>query len=207
MLCNTHEKIISQGNVTRAFEKEMEWILTPMTTLAWFLNKLLYKCDFSLLQPLRSGVGGSLTVTVICSLKPLWSGMREVVPARTSPTLHSLSPFPYHCAVIILFKSVLLHQLSWLAHLEVLLYLQGISAVLWTTETIQWKRHISVWSHYKISIVQEINQTGQCDLHSYRLAVALKSTGLGYIQYLDVWIVGLSASLIFFHLDLIFVHL
>ena len=34
MLCNTHEKIVSQGNVTRAFEKEMEWILTPVTTLA-----------------------------------------------------------------------------------------------------------------------------------------------------------------------------
>ena len=27
-----------------------------------------------------------------CSLKPLWSGMGEVVPARTSPTLHP--PFP-----------------------------------------------------------------------------------------------------------------
>ena len=31
-----------------------------------------------------------LTVTV--ALKPLWSGMGEVVPARTSPTLHP--PFP-----------------------------------------------------------------------------------------------------------------
>ena len=27
-----------------------------------------------------------------CSTKPLWSGMGEVVPARTSPTLHP--PFP-----------------------------------------------------------------------------------------------------------------
>ena len=26
------------------------------------------------------------------SLKPLWSGMGEVVPARTSPTLHPPSP-------------------------------------------------------------------------------------------------------------------
>ena len=26
--------------------------------------------------------------TSYCSLKPLWSGMGEVVPARTSPTLH-----------------------------------------------------------------------------------------------------------------------
>ena len=27
-----------------------------------------------------------------CSLKPLWSGMGEVVSARTSPTLHPPSP-------------------------------------------------------------------------------------------------------------------
>ena len=30
--------------------------------------------------------------TSYCSLKPLWSGMGEVVPARTSPTLHPPSP-------------------------------------------------------------------------------------------------------------------
>ena len=47
-----------------------------------------------------------------CSLKPLCSGMGEVVPARTSPTL--LPPSP-HCAVIILFQSVAVHQLPWLA--------------------------------------------------------------------------------------------
>ena len=41
-----------------------------------------------------------------CSLKPLWSGMEEVVPARTSPTLHPPSP-------------PTVHQLSWLAHLRV----------------------------------------------------------------------------------------
>ena len=34
-----------------------------------------------------------------CSLKPLWSGMGEVVPARTSPTLHP--PIPSHCASIV----------------------------------------------------------------------------------------------------------
>ena len=34
-----------------------------------------------------------------CSLKPLWSGMGEVVPARTLPTLHPPSP-PY-CASIV----------------------------------------------------------------------------------------------------------
>ena len=31
-----------------------------------------------------------------CSLKPLWSGMGEVVPARTSPTLHPPSPPTVH---------------------------------------------------------------------------------------------------------------
>ena len=34
--------------------------------------------------------------TSYCSLKPLWSGMREVVPARTSPTLHLPSPPTVH---------------------------------------------------------------------------------------------------------------
>ena len=52
----------------------------------------------------------NLTLTVLnfwkftsyCSLKPLWSGMGEVVPARTSPTLHPPSP-------------PTVYQLSWLA--------------------------------------------------------------------------------------------
>ena len=34
--------------------------------------------------------------TSYCSLKPLWSGMGEVVPARTSPTLHPPSPPTVH---------------------------------------------------------------------------------------------------------------
>ena len=34
--------------------------------------------------------------TSYCSLKPLLSGMREVVPARTSPTLHPPSPPTVH---------------------------------------------------------------------------------------------------------------
>ena len=34
-----------------------------------------------------------------CSLKPLWSGMGEVVPARTSPILHP--PSPPNCASIV----------------------------------------------------------------------------------------------------------
>ena len=40
--------------------------------------------------------------TSYCSLKQLWSGMGEVVPACTSPTLHPPSP-------------PTVHQLSWLA--------------------------------------------------------------------------------------------
>ena len=34
--------------------------------------------------------------TSYCSLKPLWSGMGEVVPARSSPTLHPPSPPTVH---------------------------------------------------------------------------------------------------------------
>ena len=34
--------------------------------------------------------------TSYCSLKPLWSGMGEVVPTRTSPTLHPPSPPTVH---------------------------------------------------------------------------------------------------------------
>ena len=40
--------------------------------------------------------------TSYCNLKPLWSGMGEVVSARTSPTLHLPSP-------------PTVHRLSWLA--------------------------------------------------------------------------------------------
>ena len=46
--------------------------------------------------------------TSSCSLKPLWSGMGEVVPARTSLTLHPPSP-------------PTVHQLSWLALWELIL--------------------------------------------------------------------------------------
>ena len=57
--------------------------------------------------------------TSYCSLKPLWSGMGEVVPARTSPTLHP--PFP-----------LTVHQLSWLALWELtqVAFFSWISIVL-----------------------------------------------------------------------------
>ena len=47
-------------------------------------------------------------ITSYCNLKPLWSGMGEVVPARSSPTLHPPSP-------------PTVHQLSWLALWELTL--------------------------------------------------------------------------------------
>ena len=43
--------------------------------------------------------------------------MGEVVPDCSSPTLHP--PITSHCSVIILFRSVLVQQLSWLALLRV----------------------------------------------------------------------------------------
>ena len=58
-----------------------------------------------------------LKFTSYCSLKPLWSGMGEVVPARTSPTLHPPSP-------------PAVHQLSWLALLRVKSYSNTRHAVI-----------------------------------------------------------------------------
>ena len=52
--------------------------------------------------------GVSESLDSYCSLKPLCSGMGEVVGSSTSP-------IPSHCAVIILFQSVPVHQLSRLA--------------------------------------------------------------------------------------------
>ena len=49
----------------------------------------LWILSLSLTLSLGNGVGGSLDS--YSSLKPLWSGMDEVVPARTLPTLHSPS--------------------------------------------------------------------------------------------------------------------
>ena len=44
--------------------------------------------------------------TSYCSLKPLWSGMGEVVPARTSLTLHPQFPIHSHCASIVVTSTV-----------------------------------------------------------------------------------------------------
>ena len=51
--------------------------------------------------------GGSLDT--YCSLKPLWSGMES---SASSYLADPSSPIPSHCAVINLFKSVPVHELS-----------------------------------------------------------------------------------------------
>ena len=69
------------------------------------INYLGLKVDFGATYSLRDTL--YLTPKVLnfwkfssyCSLKPLWSGMEEVVPARTSPT--RTSPIPSHCASIV----------------------------------------------------------------------------------------------------------
>ena len=59
-------------------------------------------------QTLKLKVLNFWKFTSYCSLKPLWSGMGEVVPAHTSPTLHPPSPS-------------IVHQLSWLALWELIM--------------------------------------------------------------------------------------
>ena len=51
--------------------------------------------------------------TSYCSLKPLWSGMGEVVPVRTSPTLHPPSlPTVHQLSRLALKELVCLHKWS-----------------------------------------------------------------------------------------------
>ena len=59
---------------------------------------LAYSCSLCMLYviPLTLKVLNFWKFTSYCSLKPLWSGMGEVVPARTSPTLHPPSPPTVH---------------------------------------------------------------------------------------------------------------
>ena len=68
-----------------------------LVNLAFYLNK-----DYIWVTKLTLKVLNFWKFTSYCSLKPLWSGMGEVVPARTSPTIHPPSP-------------PTVHQLSWLA--------------------------------------------------------------------------------------------
>ena len=101
------------------------YLLTHTTSSVQELHMNLMKTDpdvmkerihtvpayFETEEPLNSRLGSKpcriktqLTLKVLnfwkytsyCSLKPLWSGMGEVVPARTSPTLHPPSPPTVH---------------------------------------------------------------------------------------------------------------
>ena len=84
-------------------------IITGCCIISVFIMSL-EGLGFSKVTVLISTVIPVLTLTVLnfwkftsyCSLKPLRSGTGEVVPARTSPTLHPPSP-------------PTVHQLSWLA--------------------------------------------------------------------------------------------
>ena len=89
-----------------------EWLCTMCVVYLSFesIVKTQYKCIISSLRhrnfTLTLKVLNFWKFTSYCNLKPLWSGMGEVVPARTSPTLHPPSP-------------PAMHQLSRLAHLRV----------------------------------------------------------------------------------------
>ena len=76
------------------------------------------------LEPLTLTVLNFWKFTSYCSLKPLWSGMGEVVPAHTSPTLHPPSP-------------PTVHQLSRLA-LEELIVLRIKSVIQPPPHGIRW---------------------------------------------------------------------
>ena len=61
------------------------------TAYAWNSTYIILSrifVTFFILHSLTLKVLNFWKFTSYCSLKPLWSGMGEVVPARTSPTLH-----------------------------------------------------------------------------------------------------------------------
>ena len=59
----------------------------------WWLCHVTSSCG---VLPLTLTVLNFWKFTSYCSLKPLWSGMGKLVPARTSPTLHPPSPSTVH---------------------------------------------------------------------------------------------------------------
>ena len=77
------------------FKQLSNWTCTQIQTISFLTLKVLNFWKF----------------TSYCCLKPLWSGMGEVVPARTSPTLHPPSP-------------PTVHQLLWLALYELTLSME-----------------------------------------------------------------------------------
>ena len=85
-----HQNILD-GRLTLSFSftrhyshNSISWVLTPLGLHLKWCNSLTLK------------VLNFWKFTSYCSLKPLWSGMGEVVPARTSPTLHPL-PLCINC--------------------------------------------------------------------------------------------------------------
>ena len=76
--CSVQEKL---------FERRM-----CITVVMLWLNTLPFVCSHNHICFLTLKVPNFWKFTSYCSLKPLWSGMGEVVPARTSLTLHPPSP-------------------------------------------------------------------------------------------------------------------
>ena len=74
-------------------------LITPALTTrpsVTFLSRSLLLPSIIWLTQLSLKVLYFWKFTSYCILKPLWSGMGEVVPARTSPTLHPPSPPTVH---------------------------------------------------------------------------------------------------------------
>ena len=72
-------------------ESGNEVISIRIAAFVWYLN-MKHMDLYGSVDGLTLKVLNFWKLTSYCSLKPLWSGMGEVVPARTSPTLHP--PFP-----------------------------------------------------------------------------------------------------------------
>ena len=94
--------------------------------------------------------------TSYCNLKPLWLGMGEVVPARTSPTLHPPSP-------------PTVHQLSRLALLRVN-----------TMVTMQWQLYLfrqhwgEIFMKLSVNKCRKINFCNVCVFLIFKLTLQWK---------------------------------
>ena len=89
--------------------------------------------------------------TSYCSLKPLWSDMGEVVPARTSPTLHPPSPPSVHQLLRLALEELIFHfSKIWPVHsttnLEEDWILDHLSDCLLTVHVRTCTRALCVWS-------------------------------------------------------------
>ena len=129
-----HERHLYSGGAKHQIRRgtHTEWIVSLVTDVTLIFLRVLYvwiywqtctlyhlkgphRKDRRLSEEIRRNKYWVLTRKVLnfwkftsyCSLKPLWLGMGEVVPARTSPTLHPPSP-------------PTVHQLSWLALLKLI---------------------------------------------------------------------------------------